>query len=167
MNLYIVRHAIAVERGTPGLEDDSERPLTDDGRRRFAKCGRGLKLLGVKLDLILSSPYVRARQTAETLAMELGMPTARIGFSDALLPMSKPEELLMEINQKHQVDNLAVVGHEPHLSSLMSYLLTGGTEMPTTLKKGGVCLLQIDPMQVAPCATLEWLLTPKQLSNLA
>ena len=68
MNLYIIRHAIAVDEGTPEYEDDSQRPLTDKGKKKMRQIAKGLRALGVEFDLILSSPYVRAKETAEILA---------------------------------------------------------------------------------------------------
>jgi phosphohistidine phosphatase len=166
MNLYVVRHAIAVDRGTPGFEDDSQRPVTDQGRKKMIGITRGLKQLETELQAIVSSPYVRARETAEILAEGLDFKVGAIEFSEALLPMADPAELLKEINTKHRVDNLAVVGHEPHLSSFVSFLLMGNTDMSVNLKKGGVCLVALEPSPRGSEATLEWLMTPRQLISL-
>jgi phosphohistidine phosphatase len=167
MNLYVVRHAIAVERGTPGFEDDSQRPLTDQGRQKMIGIARGLKQLKTELQAIVSSPYVRARETAEVLAEGLEFKVGAIEFSDALLPMADPAELLKEIRSKHQVANLAVVGHEPHLSSLISFLLMKNMDMSINFKKGGVCLVSLELSPRGGEATLEWLMTPRQLMSLA
>jgi phosphohistidine phosphatase len=167
MNLYVVRHAIAAERGTPGFEDDSRRPLTDRGREKMHAIAHGLKLLETELQSIVSSPYVRARETAEVLAQGLDLGMGAIAFSEALLPMADPAELVAEIAREHRVDNLAVVGHEPHVSSLISYLLTGDADIGVNLKKGGVCLLTLDISARGSSATLEWLLTPRQLIAIA
>ena len=160
MNLYLIRHAIAVNEGTPEYEQDSERPLTDKGRKKMRQIARGLRTLGVKLDLILSSPYVRARETAEILADVFKM-RDRILLSDNLIPLQRPELLVSEINEKHHVDSLALVGHEPHLSDLIGQLVSENSKIEITLKKGGVCYLTADNLhyQDHP-ATLEWLLTP-------
>jgi len=163
VNLYVVRHAIAAERGTPGYEDDSRRPLTDRGREKMHAIAHGLKLLETELQTIVSSPYVRARETADILAQGLDLRGDAIAFSDALLPMADPADLLAEISRQHQVANLAVVGHEPHLSSLISYLLMGDISIGVNLKKGGVCLLTLDILPHGASATLEWLMTPRQL----
>jgi phosphohistidine phosphatase len=114
-------------------------------------------------DIVLSSPYTRARETAEILAVELDIKSSLIKFSDDLVPMAQPSSLLKEIAERFLVDNLAVVGHEPHLSSLISYLLTGKTEMSTDLKKGGVCLISLLIETQSWQASLEWLMTPRQL----
>src|ERR1041384_7218867 len=123
MNLYIVRHAIAVQRGTPGYDDDSQRPLTDPGRKKMKKIVKGLRQLHLDLDVILSSPYVRARDTAKILAKGFDM-TQDIAFSDNLIPPGNFENLVREIHEKYDVANLALVGHEPMLSSLISWLAT-------------------------------------------
>ena len=98
MNLYIVRHAIAVERGTPGYEDDSKRPLTDNGRKKMKKIVQGLHQLDIKFDMILSSPYVRARDTAKILASEFKLKD-QLNFSDNLIPPGNFEALIDEIHE--------------------------------------------------------------------
>jgi phosphohistidine phosphatase len=159
MDLYIIRHAIAVDEATSDYED-SERPLTDKGRKKMRQIARSLRNLGVELDLILSSPYVRARETAEILANVFKL-RERIVFSDNLIPLQRPELLISEINEKHHVDSLALVGHEPHLSSLIGQLVSEDSKVEITLKKGGVCYLTADNLHHHDHpATLEWLLTP-------
>src|SRR5690349_22292644 len=133
MNLYIIRHGIAVDEGTPGYESDSERPLTDKGRKKMRQIAKALRHLGVEFDLILCSPYVRARETAEILADVFKM-KEKLVFSDNLIPLGSPEILIGEIIENHAVDRLAIVGHEPHLSSLISRLTSGGSKMEITLK---------------------------------
>jgi len=162
MNLYIVRHAIAVQRATPGYEDDSQRPLTDAGRKKMKKIVKGIHQLNIELDVILSSPYVRARDTAKILAGEFEMKN-KIAFSDNLIPPGNFENLISEIHEKYDVNNLALVGHEPMLSSLISWLATGNTDMRITLKKGGIAYLSADNLYQDGRATLEWLLTPAVL----
>ena len=160
MNLYIIRHAIAVDEATADYESDSERPLTDKGRKKMRKIARALRHLGVEFDLILSSPYIRACETAEILADVFKM-KKKIVFSDNLIPLGNPELLIGEINEKYTVDSLAIVGHEPHLSSLVGLLVADSSKIEVTLKKGGVCYLSADDLHYQDHrATLEWLLTP-------
>ena len=114
----------------------------------------------MKFDLILSSPYVRASETAEILGDVFKMKD-KIVFNDHLIPLGSPELLIGEINENHAVDSLAIVGHEPHLSSLIGLLTSDGSKMEITLKKGGVCHLSADDLHHQDHrATLEWLLTP-------
>lgn len=166
MNLYIVRHAIAAEQGAPGYEDDSQRPLTDAGRKKMKRIARGLCELGIELDAILTSPYVRARDTATILAKEFEMKD-KVALSDSLIPPGNLENLVQEIREKHDVANLALVGHEPMLSSLISWLSTGNTAMKIVLKKGGVAYLSTDNLYEEGRATLQWLLTPALLVDLS
>jgi phosphohistidine phosphatase len=161
MDLYILRHATAVERGTPGYRRDSDRPLTRDGEKRMFGVARGMKTLGLECDVILSSPYLRARRTAEIVVEVLG---GTLEFSDALAADGDAREVIRQIS-KRPGDPHAVllVGHEPYLSGLISMLLAGSTTVATTLRKGGLCKLSINELSFGPCASLEWLLTPKQL----
>jgi phosphohistidine phosphatase len=166
MNLYIVRHAIAVQRGAPGYEDDSQRPLTEKGRTKMEKIVKRLHQLDIQLDAILSSPYVRARATAEILASEFNLKD-KTAFSDNLIPPGNFDQLIDEINEKYNVNSLALVGHEPMLSQFVSWLTTGDANARITLKKGGVCLLSAEDLYQDHRATLEWLLTPRLMVELS
>jgi phosphohistidine phosphatase len=165
MNLYVIRHAIAVDEGTSEYESDSQRPLTDKGRKKMRQIAKALRNLGVEFDLILSSPYVRARETAEILAEVFKM-KKKLVFSDNLIPLGNPDLLITEVNEKYSVDSLAVVGHEPHLSTLVGLLAAENGKIDVTLKKGGVCYLSADDLHHEHRATMEWLLTPGLLMEL-
>ena len=160
MKLYLVRHAIAEEAGTPGYEDDSLRPLTEKGREKMRRIAQALRDMGVEPDLIVSSPYVRASQTASILAKELKY-KEELSYSDFLTPMGEPNDMIGEINEKFSVDELMLVGHEPNLSSLASVLLAGNPDLSINFKKGGVCCLSVDDLHYDRKAVLEWLVTPK------
>jgi len=166
MNLYIVRHAIAVARGIPGYDDDNQRPLTDNGRKKMKKIVKGLHQLDIELDTILSSPYVRARDTAKILANEFKVEN-QLSFSENLIPPGNFEALIDEIHEKYDVGSLAMVGHEPMLSQFISWLATGNRDMKITFKKGGVCYLSSDHLCQDHRATLEWLLTPTLMVELS
>ncbi len=160
MNLYIIRHAIAVDEVMLDYELDRERPLTDKGRKKMRQIARALRNLGVDFDLILSSPYVRACETAEILADVFKM-KKEIVLSDNLVPLGNPEFLIGEINEKYSVDSIALVGHEPYLGALISMLIADNGKIEIALKKGGVCYLTADDLHhLDHRATLEWLLTP-------
>jgi len=158
MNLYLVRHGIAEE--ISGYEDDSLRPLTEKGREKMQKIAQTLKDMGVAPDLIVSSPYVRASQTASILAKELKY-KAEIVYGHFLVPMGEPDDMIGEINEKYSVDELMLVGHEPSLSGLASVLLAGNPNLSINFKKGGVCCLSLDDLRYDRKAVLEWLVTPK------
>ncbi len=93
MDIYIIRHAIAVDRGTPEYEDDSQRPLTEKGKKKMRQIASGLRALGVDFDFILSSPYIRARETAEILA-DVFKTKADVAFSENLIPTGDPDLLI-------------------------------------------------------------------------
>jgi phosphohistidine phosphatase len=159
MNLYVIRHAIAVDEGTPEYEQDSERPLTDKGKKKMRQIAKGLRALGVEFDLILSSPYIRAKETAEILA-DVFKVKADIAFSDNLIPMGDPDLLIAEMNEKYSANSIVLVGHEPQLTAFVSLLVAENANVDITLKKGGVCRLSADDLHHTRKAALEWLLTP-------
>lgn len=158
MNLYLVRHAIAED--STDYEDDSLRPLTEKGREKMKRIAQALLEIGVEPDLLVSSPYVRASQTAAILAKELKY-KEELAYSDFLVPTGEPNDMIGEINEKYSVDELMLVGHEPNLSSLAGVLLAGNPGLSINLKKGGVCCLAVDDLHYDRKATLEWLVTPK------
>ncbi len=160
MEIYILRHGIAVDRGTPGFKKDADRSLTKDGEEKTHQVAEAMLAMELKFDLILSSPYVRAAQTANIVASELD---EEVTFTDFLLPDANPLELIREVNHTKPQ---SVVGHEPDLSRLISLLVSGGSEAAIELKKGGLCKLTTEKLTFGQCATLHWLLTPKQLRSL-
>ena len=159
MRLYLVRHAIAEDR-SPDYEDDSLRTLTEKGNEKMGRIANGLRKLGVAPELIVSSPYVRASQTASILAKVLKYKEELI-YSDSLVPMGEPDDMIGEINEKYSVDELMLVGHEPSMSMLASVLLAGDPAISINFKKGGVCCLSVDDLHYDRKAVLEWLITPK------
>jgi phosphohistidine phosphatase len=167
MNLYILRHAIAVEHGTPGYENDAARPLTPEGERKLGRIAKAMRRLDLDLDLILTSPYVRARQTAEAVAEVLKL-QKKIEFTDSLTPGGDSRALIEQI-QRYQpaAENIVLVGHEPYLSGLISLLMAGQEGFGVVLKKGGLCKLVVDHLKHGRCAELAWLLTPKQMELMA
>jgi phosphohistidine phosphatase len=166
MNLYLFRHGIAVDRGLPGYEDDSQRPLTSKGATRIRRIARAIKGLGVKFDLILSSPYVRAHKTAQITASIYGIETS-LHLTGNLIPTGSPAALIGEIHETYaDALSILVVGHEPYLSEMAGMLLAGDEKVALALKKGGLCKFSIDELKYGRCATLEWLMTPKQMLNL-
>ena len=162
MNLYLLRHGLAAELTTTGLSKDSERPLTPKGRRKLKKIAAGIKALELEFDVIFSSPYVRARQTAEIVAEALHAGKS-LEFTSTLTPGGSHSELIKRLNQSPELREALLVGHEPHLSELISLLVSGKSGFSVTMKKGGLCKLAVESLRVGRCASLEWLLTPGQL----
>ena len=165
MDLYLVRHAIAAERGDGAFPNDEERPLTPDGIHKFRLAARGLSELGMKPARIVSSPLLRAKQTAEILRDAVAKDVV-ITISPALTPNAEYGALIKAI-APYADEEVAVVGHEPHLSGLASYLLVGGDAAMLEFKKGAVAHLKF-PERAAPGAgSLEWLIQPGALRLLA
>jgi phosphohistidine phosphatase len=163
MELYFLRHAIAEDRTAPQLKSDKDRALTSKGEKKMRRIAKGMKKLGLSFDLILSSPYLRAKQTAEIVAEEFKSQKA-LEFSSNLAPGGNPKALIEELNEKHgKRKRICLVGHEPYLSSMISVLVAGDAKVAITLKKAGLCKLSLDQLNYGRCATLEWLLAPKLL----
>ena len=164
MEIYILRHGIAVERGTPGYKKDNERPLTKEGEEKMHQIADAMLAMGLKFDLILSSPYVRARQTAEIIAEALRTRT-KIEFSETLTPSGNARKLIERLNHINpDYQNVLLVGHEPHLSEFISLLVSGKASFGVIMKKGGLCKLSAASPKYGQCAALEWLLTPSQMA---
>ena len=164
MNLYILRHGIAVDPGSPGYAKDADRPLTPEGERKLRRITEALEALGLSFDLILSSPYVRARQTAEIVAEALKA-RKRLDYADSLAPGGSTKKLVEHLDRlQPPPDNVLLVGHEPYLSGLVSLLVSGDEGFGVVLKKGGLCKLVTESLKHGRCSALEWLLTPKQMA---
>ena len=167
MDIFILRHGIAVEPGTPGYENDSERPLNPKGERRLHSAAAAMKKLELSFDLILSSPFIRAKQTAEIVVGELKLKQG-IEFFDGLVPGGNPKALIHTLNGlKPTPGNVLLVGHEPYLSRLISLLVSGHADAVIEMKKGGLCKLEVVELQHGQCARLVWLLTPSQMELMA
>jgi phosphohistidine phosphatase len=163
MNLYILRHGLAVERGTPGYEKDRDRPLTAKGRRRLRQIAKAMRKLELSFDLVLSSPYPRSRQTADIVATTFKA-RKKLKLSGDLAPDGNPQALIEFLKSLQPApENVLLVGHEPYLGRLISTLVAGNSGLPVTLKKGGLCQLAVETLNYGHCAALEWLLTPKQM----
>jgi phosphohistidine phosphatase len=160
--LYLVRHAIAEERGA-AWPDDAKRPLTPDGIGRMKKATRGLARLDVTIDVILTSPLVRARQTAEILAAGLD-PHPAIVTSDALAPGGSYAALVADIEKLGRKPHVALVGHEPGIGELAARLL--GSRHPIEFKKGAICRIDLEELPPSGPGDLRWMLTPKILRAL-
>jgi phosphohistidine phosphatase len=163
MNIYILRHGIAVVRDDLDYKRDAERPLTPKGKRQLRQVAAAMKKMGLRFDLILSSPYLRAKQTAEIVARSLEL-QKKLAFSAELTPGGNPQALIQQLNTAHPKSNaVLLVGHEPYLSRLIGLLTAGETNPAIDLKKGGLGKLEIEKLSHARCATLAWLLTPKHM----
>lgn len=166
-DIYLLRHAIAVERGTPGYEIDRTRPLTPEGARRMRRIAEGMLNLKLDFDVVLTSPYLRAKQTADIVGQVL-RPGKGVQVTDALSPGGDQARLVEDLGRQFgDAKGVMLVGHEPDLSELASTLSSGSLDVALEMKKGGLCLLQAEKLTYGQCATLKWLLTPAQLRRLA
>ncbi len=161
--LYVIRHGIAEK---PDADvDDEARELTGKGRERMKLVAKGLEDSGVRFDIILTSPLARASQTADIIRKYCS-PDADMEVTGLLKPVASVDELIERLNTIEGADSVAIVGHEPFLSSFVSYCLSGKKSSFIQLKKGGIALLETDgDLQPGQCA-LVWLLEPGQLAQL-
>jgi phosphohistidine phosphatase len=163
MNLYLLRHGLATEPSVRHLAKDSERSLTPEGKRKMRQIAKAMQALELSFDVILTSPYLRARQTAEIIA-DAFRADRELEPADELIPGASAKDLVHRINSlKPAPESLLLVGHEPSMSQHISLWITGDLDSSITLKKGGLCKLTVESLHPSRCATLEWLLTPKQL----
>lgn len=166
MDLLVIRHAIAGDRaewaktGRP----DHERPITDEGRERMAVNARALRRLVPELDLLATSPLVRAVETAAVVAE--AYEDLVIVDAPPLAHGGSPEEVRAWIAGRPE-QRIGVVGHEPDLGQLISWFVFGSPSAGTSLKKGGACLLRFGGPPQRGAAELRWLLPPKVLRRMA
>jgi phosphohistidine phosphatase len=166
VDLYLVRHAIAFNADPSQWPDDSLRPLTPQGEKRFRQAARGLRQIVPSVDVVLSSPWVRAWRTAELLEKEAGWPAPV--KCEALESGRAPAEVLQALQPYASAGAVALVGHEPSVHELASYLLTADTgHVQIEFRKGGVAALEIDEGLRPGSARLIWLLPPRVLRALA
>lgn len=164
--LFLMRHGIAVDRGSPRYADDAKRPLTPEGRNKTRQIAKGLARLAPDLDWIVSSPLVRALETAE-LVSEGFVASIAVDISNALAPGGSPEALLSFLAKHSNRRRVLVVGHEPDLSELAARLMGAGRHANLAFKKGGCCLITFDEFPPKSAGRLVWWLTPRVLRKLA
>jgi phosphohistidine phosphatase len=162
MLLYLVRHGVAIDRSDPKCPPEAERPLTAKGVQKTRSAALGLSFLGAQPDVLITSPYVRAVQTAEIFAEALGFPPEKVRVSEALKPAENPADIVKEV-LKVRAKEVACFGHAPHLDAVLAYV-SGARSAFTELKKAGVACLEYTPAQGR--WDLRWLLTAKVLREL-
>jgi phosphohistidine phosphatase len=166
IRLYLVRHAIAADRGDE-WPDDAMRPLTRKGIARMRRNIEGLRALGVTIQVILTSPLVRAAETAELLADGLE-PSPPIKTVPALAPGGAPTAIAAmlgsAVRKSDDVQSIALVGHEPDLGTLAAWLI--GAQHPLPFKKGGVCRIDVADLPPKGNGQLVWFAPPRLLRRL-
>lgn len=161
LSLFLMRHGIA-EDASPTTAD-ADRALTDEGIRKTTRAAAGLRVLDVAPDVIFSSPLRRAEETARLVADALGA-ADQIELAPALAGGVAPERILSALRVPRRAGQVLLVGHQPDLGYLASYLMTGAATLaPLPFRKAGVAALSLDAFPPAHPAVLEWFLTPAQL----
>lgn len=166
MKLYIVRHAIAVPRDSSGGEDD-DRALTEEGVAKMQQAAAGLRGLDYIPELILSSPLLRARQTADILLKAFGK-GIELKIVPTLAPSGERQELYRDIAlYEKRLKSLMLVGHQPSLGEIAGDFAFGSPEHFVEIKKGGACVIELESVRGTPKGSLVALLTPSILRTIA
>ncbi len=163
---YIMRHGIAVIRGATSMVDDAKRPLTPEGKQKMREIASGLVRTGLEADWIVSSPLVRAVETAEIVEEALASKPP-LDFCDALRPGGDPGGLITFLAKHTNRRRVLVVGHEPDLSELAARLIGAGRNANMPFKKGGCCLITFSEFPPKTPGRLVWWLTPRVMRKLA
>ncbi len=160
MRLYVMRHGVAVGPSEVSTEPDSARALTPKGIMKTRAAARGLRVLSVRPDVMFTSPYLRAAQTAEIVAEVLGFPPHKIRTTEALTPAKDPAEIWKELSRLRAKDVMCF-GHAPHLDYMIGRAL-GARTLVTALKKAGVVCLEMERLN-PPRGGIVWLCAPRIL----
>jgi len=159
MQLYIVRHGIAIDREDPKSPPEAERYLTEEGVEKTKQVAKRIAGLRISADLLISSPYVRAVQTAEIFAAALDHGMQKIIKSEALLPGAEPGAFFRELARQKEAASVFCFGHAPHVDEVVAAAV-GAKHHITEMKKAGVALVELKRVS-PPSGQLVWLLTPK------
>jgi phosphohistidine phosphatase len=162
---YIMRHGLASPRTSVGSADDAKRPLTPEGKKKTQASARGLLRLGLELDWIVTSPLVRAVETAGIVSDSLDSKIP-MDISDTLRPGGSPEALIAFLASHPHRKRVLVVGHEPDLGELAARLIGAGRDAHLAFKKGGCCRIDIDEFPPKSPGQLVWWLTPRVMRKL-
>jgi phosphohistidine phosphatase len=160
--LFLIRHGVAEERGD-AWPDDAKRPLSEDGIERFQRSARGLARLDVWIDVVLTSPLVRARQTADIVASAFD-PRPSIITIESLAPGGSYASLVADLEKHGRKTRIALVGHEPGIGELGARLI--GSRHSFEFKKGAVCRIDVDDIPPVGPGDLRWFLTPKVMASI-
>jgi phosphohistidine phosphatase len=160
--LFLIRHGVAEERGD-AWPDDAKRPLSEDGIERFQRSARALARLDVWIDVVLTSPLVRARQTADIVASAFD-PRPSIITIESLAPGGSYASLVADLEKHGRKTRIALVGHEPGIGELGARLI--GSRHSFEFKKGAVCRIDVDEIPPVGPGDLRWFLTPKVMASI-
>ena len=161
MDLYLIRHAEAVSLGEGGVTEDADRPLTERGREQAKAVASGLQRRGVRLAVLVTSPFLRARQTAEELLRHWPAPAPPVEACEALAPGGRPKKVTRFLNGVME-DVVALVGHMPDLGVYAGWLI-GSKKAQLDLAKAGAAHVLCPDRPRKGSGTLLWLVTPEWL----
>ncbi len=164
MRVYLLRHAIAAERGSAAFVDD-DRPLTEEGKEKMSKAAKGLASLISEIDVILTSPLIRAHDTARIAARALRA-ESKVQVCKELAAGGSLKNLMTYLSKFRSLNNIMLVGHEPDLGFIASLLL-GSENSIIEFKKGSLCCIEVSTLPPRSKGTLIWHLQPKHLRALA
>jgi phosphohistidine phosphatase len=157
MELYLFRHGIA-ENAPPG-SPDADRALTEEGRKKVAEVVKAARRAGAEPSLIVSSPYVRALETARIAVEGFGY-KGEVVQTGTLVPHGSPEKVWAELRDYREEAAILLTGHEPLLSRMVAYILASPA-LRVEMKKAGMARIDVETPGPAPHGTLRWLITPK------
>jgi phosphohistidine phosphatase len=162
MDLYLIRHAEAVQRDDSET-DDAERPLTPAGEEQAKALGSGLRRRGIHLNLLITSPLLRARQTAEGMMLQWPGRAPELRVSDELAPKARRKKLAKFL-MAQEAEAIGLVGHMPDLGEFAAWLL-GSRKVYLGLAKAGVALVRCDGSPIKGNGSLIWMVTPDWLKE--
>jgi phosphohistidine phosphatase len=163
--LYVMRHGLAVARGSVRFSDDAQRALLPEGKEKMREIAEGLKRMGFEVDWIVTSPLVRAVETAAIIAESLAS-NAPVDVCEAMRPGGSLEDVITFLARRPSRTRVLVVGHEPDLSELAARLIGAGRNANLAFKKGGCCMINFDEFPPRSPGQLVWWLTPRLLRKL-
>jgi phosphohistidine phosphatase len=161
LELYIIRHGLA-GKSLEGDVEDNERPLKKKGKEKMKDVAKGLKKRNIRFDMVLTSPLLRALESAEIVNEYCGS-TKEVTVTDLLKPDASYQKLSKYLNKLKEPERVAIVGHEPFLSGFASYCLTNSKNSFFKLEKSGVLKLEIDEVIMPQRCVLSWLMEPSQM----
>ncbi|HTM10769.1 MAG TPA: phosphohistidine phosphatase SixA [Verrucomicrobiae bacterium] len=165
MNVYLMRHGVAQAKDDPKVHSDEERELTKKGAKKTRKVAKGLRALKIPFDRIVTSPLARARETAEIVAEILDIEEQLVEAPE-LAPEASVENLAARLVEYRDCRDLLLIGHQPFLGKAASLLLCRNEAADIDLKKGGVCCIELNELDMKKPGVFRWMLTPRQLRKL-
>jgi phosphohistidine phosphatase len=159
MDLYLIRHARAARLGENNVTEDADRPLTSDGEEQARQVAAGLRRKGVSLERVLTSPLVRARQTADLIVQGWGDGAPELKETELLAPGLRPRKLARYLAGTGG-EGVALVGHQPDLGELAAWLI-GSKKAQLDFAKGGVAHIHCETAPDKGAGTLVWLVPPE------